>query len=471
VEIKQAGTATADRQDHCANMDQEADHGNKPSDVDSEAALRAEVEEHREISQQRRWVFPRAAVVGGLAGLAALLFRAGLTGADSLRMGLISWAHAMPAVGWVFPALLGLAGAGIAVALTTRCDCGAAGSGIPYVEAALHGYRKLDWKRLLPVKFFGGIIAIGSGLTLGREGPTIQMGAAIGEAVSGGLGVSGQERFTLITAGAGAGLAAAFNAPLSGLTFVLEEIRHDFEPIVFGAVLVASIVATIVARVGAGQFPVFTVPSYPVPPLGSLPAFAVLGVVAGLLGVAFNKGLLTFVELYSRVPARFTVAAAALTGAAIGVIGWFSPILIGSGNSLAESVLQGRMLFSTILIFFAMRFLLTVSSYGTGAPGGIFAPLLVLGALIGLGIGQAAHLVTPSLVPIPAAFAVVGMAAYFVAVVRAPLTGIVLITEMTGTYSYMLPLLVSCFCAYAVAEYLKQAPIYESLLERDLKRG
>ncbi len=441
------------------------------TESNSGAALLLEVEEHREISQQRRWVFPRAALVGALAGLAALSFRVALTGADSLRMGLISWARTMPAVGWVFPVAVGLLGAGIAVALTIRCDCGAAGSGIPYVEAVLHGYRKLDWKRLLPVKFFGGVVAIGSGLALGREGPTIQMGAAVGEAVSEWLSVSGEERFTLISAGAGAGLAAAFNAPLAGLIFVLEEMRHDFEPIVLGAVLIASIVADIIARVGTDQFPVFSVPSYPVPPLGALPAFAVLGVVAGALGVVFNKGLLTSVELYSRIPAGFKVAAAALTGAAIGLVGWFSAILTGSGNSLAGSVLQGRMLFSTILIFFAMRFLLTVSSYGTGAPGGIFAPLLVLGALIGLGIGQAAHLVSPSLVPIPAAFAVVGMAAYFVAVVRAPLTGIVLITEMTGTYSYMLPLLVSCFCAYAVAEYLKQAPIYESLLERDLKRG
>jgi len=452
-------------------MDSKADFNDKPAEDGDETALRLEVEEHREISQQRRWVFPRAALVGALAGLAALLFRVALTGADSLRMGLTSWAHTMPAAGWVFPVIVSALGAGIAVALATRCDCGAGGSGIPYVEAVLHGYRKLDWKRLLPVKFVGGVIAIGSGLTLGREGPTVQMGAAVGEAVSQGLGVSGEERFTLISAGAGAGLAAAFNAPLAGLIFVLEEMRHDFEPIVMGAVLVASIVADVIARVGTGQFPVFAVPSYPVPPLGSLPAFAVLGVVAGLRGVAFNKGLLTSVEMYSRVPARFKVAAAALTGAAIGLVGWFSPILIGSGNSLAGSVLQGRMLFSTILVFFVIRFLLTVSSYGTGAPGGIFAPLLVLGALIGLGIGQAAHLVSPSLVPIPAAFAVVGMAAYFVAVVRAPLTGIVLITEMTGTYSYMLPLLVSCFCAYSVAEYLRQAPIYESLLERDLKRG
>ena len=138
---------------------------------------------------------------------------------------------------------------------------------------------------------------------------------------------------------------------------------------------------------------------------------------------------------------------------------------------MAESTLQGDLLLAAIPIIFIIRFLLTTTSYGTGAPGGIFAPLLVLGALVGLAIGQIAHNLAPDIVPIPAVFAVVGMAAYFAAIVRAPLTGIMLIVEMTGNYSQMLPLLVACFCAYAVAELLKDLPIYEALLERDLKQG
>jgi chloride channel protein, CIC family len=163
--------------------------------------------------------------------------------------------------------------------------------------------------------------------------------------------------------------------------------------------------------------------------------------------------------------------AAALTGGIIGLVGWFSPLMLGSGHALAESTLKGDLLLAAIPLFFVIRFLLTTTSYGTGAPGGIFAPLLVLGALMGLAIGQIAHNLSPEVVPIPAVFAVVGMAAYFTAIVRAPLTGIMLIVEMTGNYSQMLPLLVSCFCAYAVTEFLKDLPIYEALLERDLKRG
>ena len=409
--------------------------------------------------------------MGAGAGIAALLFRAALAGADALRNGLIAWSQSLPSLGWIFPTLFTMFGAVIAVALTRKYALEASGSGIPHLEAVLHRLRRLEWKRVLPVKFFGGIIAIGSGLTLGREGPTVQMGGAVGAAVSSWLKVSGRERLTLIAAGGGAGLAAAFNAPLSGLIFVMEEVRRDFQPIVFGAAFVAAVIADIIARLGSGQFPVFAVPAYPVPPLTSLPIFALLGIVAGGLGVIFNRSLLLAVNSYARLPARFVLPAAAVTGGVIGLVGWFSPSLVGSGHSFAETALKGDLVLASLPIFFIIRFLFTTASYGTGAPGGIFAPLLLLGALIGLAIGQIANALVPDVVPIPAVFAVVGMAAYFTAIVRAPLTGIMLIVEMTGNYSQMLPLLVSCFCAYAVTELLKDLPIYEALLERDLKKS
>ncbi|MDR3574383.1 MAG: H(+)/Cl(-) exchange transporter ClcA [Anaerolineaceae bacterium] len=434
-------------------------------------AAKSEIKEYLDVREQRRWVFPRAALVGAGAGTIALAFRAILSSADVFRNGMIAWAHSLPLLGWVFPVVFTMLGAVISVALTRRYAPEASGSGIPHLEAVLHRLRELEWKRVLPVKFLAGIIAIGSGLALGREGPTVQMGGSVGEAVSRWLKVSERERLTLISAGGGAGLAAAFNAPLAGLIFVLEEVRRDFQPIVFGAAFVAAVIADIITRLGSGQFPVFTVPSYPMPPLTSLPIFAVLGIVTGALGVLFNRSLIATLKLYGRLPKRFVLPAAALTGGLIGLIGWFSPLLIGSGNSLAQTALNGNILLATIPIYFAVRFLLTTSSYGTGAPGGIFAPLLVLGALIGLAIGQIANRIAPDIVPIPAVFAVVGMAAYFTAIVRAPITGIMLIVEMTGNYSQMLPLLVSCFCAYAITEMLNDLPIYEALLVRDLTRG
>jgi len=428
--------------------------------------VESEVQEFLYIRQQRSRLFPLAALVGLCAGIVAILFRGALSGMDLLRNSLIEKAHGQPIWGWIFPVLFSAIGATLSLTLTRRYAPETKGSGIPHLEAVLQRLQELEWKRVLPVKFFGGILAIGSGLALGREGPTVQMGGAIGDAISKALKVSPRERLTLIAAGAGAGLAAAFNAPLSGLVFVLEEVQRDFHPIVFGTAFLAAAVADVVARIGADPFPVFSVIKYPTPPLAALPAFAVLGILAGLFGIAFNRSLVISLDFYARM--KHKTLAVAITGAVIGLIGWFVPTAIGNGHPLAELTLTGKIALTAIPLWFIVRFLLTISSYGTGVPGGIFAPLLVLGALIGLGVGQITQMIIPSAVPVPAVFAVVGMAAYFTAIVRAPLTGVVLIIEMTGNYEQMLPLLISCFFAYAITEYLKDLPIYEVLFERDL---
>jgi CIC family chloride channel protein len=366
--------------------------------------------------------------------------------------------------------LFSAAGATVAIALVRRYAPETSGSGIPHLKAVLHRLSDLAWFRVLVCKLVGGVLAIGSGLALGREGPTVQMGGAIGDGIARRLHVSSRDRLTLTAAGAGAGLAAAFNAPLSGLVFVLEEMQRDFRPAVFGAAFVAAAAADVVTRLASGQIPVFSVPDYPVPPLAALPAFAVLGCVTGVLGVLFNRSLLGTLNWAARFRGPLVLGIGAAVGAASGLIAWFSPVAVGGGHALAETILAGHIAFGVMPIWFFLRFGLTIASYGTGAPGGIFAPLLVLGAVVGLAIGQITHFLSPAIVPQPAVFAVVGMAAYFTAIVRAPLTGVVLILEMTGNYEQMLPLLASCFCAYAVAEYMKDPPIYEALLERDLLR-
>ena len=437
----------------------------EPSQTEIEM-VESEVQEYLYIRQERSRLFPIAALVGLCAGIIAILFRGALSGMDILRNSLIEKAHEQPLWGWIFPVLFSGIGAALSLTLTRRYAPETKGSGIPHLEAVLQRLQELNWKRVLPVKFLGGIAAIGSGLALGREGPTVQMGGAVGAAISQALKVSPRERLTLIAAGAGAGLAAAFNAPLSGLVFVLEEVQRDFHPIVFGTAFLAAAVADVVARVGADPFPVFLISKYPTPPLAALPAFAILGILAGLFGILFNRSLVKSLDFYGHMKNK--TLATGITGALIGLIGWFAPTAIGNGHSLTEMTLTGKIALTAIPLWFIVRFLLTISSYGTGVPGGIFAPLLVLGALIGLGVGEITQMVAPSAVPMPAVFAVVGMAAYFTAIVRAPLTGVVLIIEMTGNYEQMLPLLISCFFAYAVAEYLKDLPIYEVLFERDL---
>jgi CIC family chloride channel protein len=321
------------------------------------------------------------------------------------------------------------------------------------------------------VKFFGGLVAIGAGLALGREGPTIQMGGAVGEMVGRWLRATPRERLTLVAAGAGAGLSAAFNAPLAGLVFVLEEVQRDFAPGTFTSSLVAGVTADIVTRWLTGQDTVFHIPVASAPPLRTMPAFAVLGLFTGLLGVAFSRALVASLELFERArgwPAGLT---GVLAGAGAGLCGWFLPSAVGTGGGLLDTMLAGKLTLGALGGLFALRFFLTMLSYGSGAPGGIFAPLLVLGAQIGLMIGGLTHFVMASVPAVPVDFAVVGMAAYFAAIVRAPLTGIVLIVEMTGGYSLMLPLLLTCFVASATADLAGDLPIYERLLERELSRG
>jgi CIC family chloride channel protein len=435
--------------------------------------LRSEVADYLANRSERRRLLPRAALVGLLSGTLALLFRLALEASDKLRTSLLTASHGLGSFGVILPILFCAFCAGASVLLVRRLAPEASGSGIPHLEAVLRRLRPFHWKRVLPVKFTGGILAVGlAGLAAGREGPTVQMGGAIGEGVASFFGGTFKDRETLITAGAGAGLAAAFNAPLSGLVFVLEEVRREFTPLVFGAALVASVIANVVARVVGGQAPVFHIPVYTTPSLALLPAFLLLGVFAGLLGIVFNRAVVQSLNIFARYQQRFPAwSGAALVGGVIGLVGWFAPEMLGGGHHLAERTLAGNMALTLIPAFFLIRFLLTMVSYGCGAPGGIFAPLLGIGAMIGLAVGATLHSFWPGLVPHPGIFAVVGMAAYFTAIVRAPLTGIVLIVEMTGSYEQMLPLLAACFAAYAVTEALGDKPIYEVLLERDLSRG
>lgn len=449
----------------------EADEALRHAAGSGGAQARTELREYLHTRDERRRIFPKAILVGLLSGLVAVAFRASLAGGDALRDRIVAWSHTVPAFGWIVPVLFGAVGAALALLIVRKWAPETSGSGIPHLEAVFHRHRTMKWSRVLPAKFLGGALAIATGMALGREGPTVQMGGAVGMGVGKTLKVGTRESLVLSAAGAGAGLAAAFNAPLSGLIFVLEELQKDFRPTVFGAAFLAAATSDVVCRLFAGQLPVFTVPAYPAQNLSLLPAFAVLGLACGLLGVAFNRGLVGSLNFFASVHARFSLIAGAAVGGAVGLIAYFWPTTVGGGHGLAEQALAGHFSLAVIPLLFVLRFAMTMGSYGTGAPGGIFAPLLALGAILGLGIGHLTGMVMPATGLQPGVFAVVGMAAYFTAIVRAPLTGIVLIVEMTSSYAQMLPLLAACFCAYLVAESLGDLPIYEVLLQRDLLKG
>lgn len=413
---------------------------------------------------KRRHILPKALVVGLVAGLLGTAFRVALAAAEGSRLAFLG---KFP-VGTRIPIAVagGAAGGAVGLWLVRRFAPDAGGSGIPQLKGFVLGERGIEWRRLLPIKFLAGLVGIGGGLALGREGPTIQMGGATGLMVSEWFRVKpGEgERKALIAAGAGAGLAAAFNAPLAGVMFVLEELAGSFTPVVFVSAFLASVTADVVGRVLSGEMPVFHLRDMPAPGLGAVPAALALGVACGLLGVLFNRCLLKSLDLYARLrwPAW---AVGAFAGAWVGLAGGIFPDVAGGGGFLAERALTGEIVFQWLPVLLVARFFLTMVSYGTGAAGGIFAPLLVLGALGGLAFGHAVHAVIPASVH-PEVFAVIGMGGLLTAIVRAPLTGIVLMIELTGKYDFMLPLLACCLVAYGVAEALRDTPIYEALRER-----
>jgi CIC family chloride channel protein len=411
---------------------------------------------------KRRHILPKALLVGVVAGLLATAFRVALLRAEGGRLALLT--RLDPSLRMPVAIGLGALGGAVGLWLVRRFAPDAGGSGIPQVKGFVLGERQIEWKRLLPVKFLAGLTGIGGGLALGREGPTIQMGGATGLMVSEWFRVQpGEgERKALIAAGAGAGLAAAFNAPLAGVMFVLEELAGSFTPVVFVAAFLASVTADVVGRVLTGEVPVFQLHDMPAPSVSTVPFALLLGVVCGLGGVLFNRSLLKSLDLYARLRwPSWTIGA--LAGAIAGVAGGIYPAVAGGGGVLAERALRGELALRWLPLLLAARFFLTMVSYGTGAAGGIFAPLLVIGAIGGLGFGHLAHAAWPGWAAQPEVFAVIGMGGLLTAIVRAPLTGIVLMIELTGKYDFMLPLLACCLVAYGVAEALRDLPIYEAL--------
>lgn len=440
---------------------------NKPHES---GQLKREHVRFAQINRDRQRLLPWALALGVLSGLLAVAFHMALDLAESLRGWLIERAHEQGASGVV--TLLMVTGAGVFMAawLVERFAPEAAGSGIPHLKSVVYGYRGLAWARTLIIKFISGMIGIGAGMALGREGPTVQMGGSLGSLLGRGYTKSPEKQRLLIAAGGGAGLAAAFNAPLSGMMFVLEELQGRFASLEFFATAVACLAADVVCRALLGDYPVFRLPPIVTPPLQLIPAFILLGAACGILGVVFNRSLLLTQRLgvWTRGGRRVWWF---FWGMLIGLCGLYVPEVIGGGQSFLDRIIVTDSLSGmSILGFLLMRYVLTVGSYATGSSGGIFAPILVFGALMGLGAEHLIMRFMPEVHSEPYVFAVVGMASFFTGSVRALLTGVVLMIEMTGNYALILPLLSGSFTSMLVADLLHDTPIYEALFQRDLAR-
>lgn len=422
--------------------------------------------------EERHIQLLRAAGVGLLAGGIAVLYQLSVSRAESFGVMAAAWFQRMGPIGAVlFIGLTASIGA-ISAWLIGRTVPESGGSGIPHIKATLLHLRTIRPVPLLVAKFLGGLSALAIGMSFGREGPTVQMGASIGKLVGDVLRAPKRSRDSLIAAGAGAGLAAAFNAPLAGFLFVMEELKREMSALTYGSALISSVCSVFVTRFLLGQHPSFGLTSPGGAPLRVLPQVAVLGAVAGVFGVLFNKSILGGLEVRTRLRLPKVVVGAIVGVCSGSALLWWNEIT-GGGHKLAELILSGRLhggnLLVLAILLFAGKLALTASSYATGLPGGIFAPILALGSLLGLAFGLIVHQLIPATPFSSMGFATIGMACLFAGSVRAPLTGVVLIMEMTSEYSLLYALLVGAFVADLVAGALKDHPIYEALMERDLK--
>lgn len=416
----------------------------------------------------RSKIIVQAILVGLISGMLVVGFKVSI---NSLFWTIQKFLSAFPT--WqkalIFPLITTLGGL-ISGFLVFKFAPETKGSGIPYVKMTMARMGNMTRIRSIVVKFFAGVAGIGTGLSLGREGPSVQLGAGAGALVGRLFKMSGTNQDKLIAAGAGSAIGATFNAPIAGTIFVLEELVQKFTPALLFPVLVATVSAASLARHFLGSNPSFDLPKLQGGiTLENIPVCILLGLVAGLLGVLFSKVIFFNNKLFdkmSKIPNYFKPA---IAGLAVGLIGLVIPYVLGSGNFSVDLLLQHKFSLGLVLIIFIAKFFVTPFCFGSGAAGGIFLPMLMLGSFLGYIVSTVCNSFGFHTDPI--VIAILGMGAFLSAVARTPITAVVMVFEMTGGYSHILPIMLSAAIADLVAEKLNQKPIYASLIVQNSKFG
>jgi CIC family chloride channel protein len=398
-------------------------------------------------------------VIGALVGLVVVAFIL-LTGRLAVRM---YPPGSAPIRRVLFPVL----GALVTGYLLFKYFPEARGSGIPQTKFALFirdGYISF---RTVVGKFLCCSASLASGIALGREGPSVQIGAGIASTLSRRFGLSAVSTRELIPVGCSAALAAAFNTPIAAVLFSLEEILGDLHAAVLGSVVISSATAWMVLHLILGDEPLFRVPAYQLVNPTEFLIYAVLGVVGGLGSVAFVKLLLVIRVWFRKLPRGTAWAQPVAGGLLVGLMGWFLPEVMGVGYDYVERVLGGEVAVKTVAILAVMKIIATASCYSSGNAGGIFGPALFIGAMMGGTVGGVAHQLFPVWTANPGAYALVGMGTAFAGIVRTPLTSVIMIFEMTRDYSIIVPLMISNLIAFFVSYKLQKQPIYEALAHQE----
>lgn len=410
---------------------------------------------------QKRLAIIEACLIGLISGLAAVLLKQGVGWLGGIR---IQLSHLL--YPWLILPAIGLIGGLLAGIIVERFAPETSGSGIPQVKAVLAKVPIPLDLRVAVFKLLGATIALGSGLALGREGPTVQMGAALAAQLSHWVPTSPDHRRQLIAAGAGAGLAAAFNAPIAGVLFVVEELLQDLSGITLGTAILASFIGAVVSHILGGQsldINLNLVSHQTNFSVQEIPFYLTLGALAGLLGTFFNQSILVSLTFYRRFLYFSLPLRIGLAGFICALIILLMPDFFRDNTGLREMIITGKAGWEVAVIAFLAYFVLTVVAYGSSVPGGLFAPSLILGAALGYLIGLCEYNLLGTSPAIT--YALVGMGTFFCAVARVPVTAIVIVFEMTTDFNIVLPLMIGCVTSYLVAEKVSPGSIYDRLLE------
>lgn len=417
-----------------------------------------------------------AALVGVVTGLLGVGFDRGVDWITQQRLATLAKVADVAIFVWPLAFIMSALLAMVGYFLVRRFAPEAGGSGIPEIEGAMEEMRPVRWWRVIPVKFIGGLGTLGAGMVLGREGPMVQMGGNSGRMIVDIFRLRSPEaRHSLLATGAAAGLSAAFNAPLAGILFVIEEMRSQFRYslVSIKAVFVGVITSTIVYRYFNGERAVIDVGKLSDVPLNTLWLYLLLGIIFGAVGVIFNALIFRTQDMFIRFHGgdwRKLVLIGGLLGGMCGLLALIHGDAVGGGFALIPIAVAGNFGIGMLLFIFIARVITTLLCFGSGAPGGIFAPMLALGTILGTAFGLSCAHFFPEYHIDAGTFAIAGMGALFAASVRAPLTGIVLVLEMTDNYQLILPMIVTCLGATLLAQFMGGQPLYSAILARTLQR-
>ena len=414
----------------------------------------------------RSKIILQAILVGLISGVLVVLFKVSINKLFAFIQNFVFQFDLLHKL-FIFPLITTLGGL-VSGILVFKFAPETKGSGIPFVKMVMARMGNITRVRSIVVKFLAGVAGIGTGLSLGREGPSVQLGAGAGALVGKIFKMRGTDQGKLIAAGAGSAIGATFNAPIAGTIFVLEELINKFSASLLFPVLVATVTASSVARHFLGNNPSFIIPNISHDlSLEGISVCIILGIISGFLGVLFAKVIYKNNELFEKMTKIPNWLKPAIAGLVVGIVGIFIPYILGSGNLSVDLLLQHKLSLLIVLLVFVAKFFITPFCFGSGAAGGIFLPMLMLGSFLGYIVASLFNILGFHIDVV--VMSMIGMGAFLAAVARTPITAVVMVFEMTAGYTHILPIMLSAAIADLIAEKLNHRPIYATLIVNQVK--